>query len=453
MDKILRASLAKSVILTLICVGASIALDHISLPYVGSGLSPFMSETLAPRVGVIGIWPLISGFFLVEMVALFLPPFHRWRHQAEAGRNRLNLASIFVSLVIAVWTSYKYVVAFSSPSPLVGVWFLVLLLVAAFIFRIGLMAMISRLGVGNGFCVLLLGDALGGFGADLKRHVPHLRSKLMEFPQFEDRLLQTVFLILSVGVVGFVLYRIFRGESLKVKSQADTSLRVETPLLPQSLFLLDLAGTVAGAPLMLTAMGISFGALSGFFSQQGGRGYSPWVMQWTHAALLILASYVGYRLFSTGKAINRDLQGQALVDEVAADRTNLRRSLLQGCLLALLLFDLNNPFIKFDFQLGYVLTMVALIGCIAILLDLRASLRFISQHGLGQKVVDFDNCHLAALAKALLQQNKIPCRLDGYLYRRLYFLTQPVAKIRLFVREQDVARTGELLDLKSVSIL
>ncbi len=146
---------------------------------------PFIDLELAKAIGrgswiptslilgpfALGLWPVISGFILVELVTLAVPRWNLRRHGDLVFRGLMNKTAIAAGLLLAFAQAYFVAGFLNSTSVLSGfgmvpdsgvAFYLTFALTqTAGTGVITILALtISRAGLGNGFAVLLLADTL-----------------------------------------------------------------------------------------------------------------------------------------------------------------------------------------------------------------------------------------------------------------------------------------------------
>jgi plasmid stabilization system protein ParE len=133
----------------------------------------WISTSLLLGPFALSIWPIVSGFILVELVTLAVPRWSHRRHGDPAFRGQMNKIAIVLGMVLAFAQGYMGAVVVSSQSlaygfdigmvPHPGMAFNLsfALTQAAGTGVITILAItVSRAGLGNGFAVVLLADTL-----------------------------------------------------------------------------------------------------------------------------------------------------------------------------------------------------------------------------------------------------------------------------------------------------
>lgn len=119
-------------------------------------------QLLGPMPGVLslGLGPVLTGFLLVELVALAVPRWRPLRHGGPAGRARLGVATALVSLALAGfqgWMVATWQRQLVGPLAGPGDTAVIAVTLAAGVFALVALAwVVDRFGLGNGYSVLLL---------------------------------------------------------------------------------------------------------------------------------------------------------------------------------------------------------------------------------------------------------------------------------------------------------
>lgn len=122
----------------------------------------------------LGLWPVISAFIIVEIIALLVPPLRRLRHAGPAGRAKLLRATYPLAIGFALLQAYFITSWLMTIAPFPGgptllrnpsastMGLTVLTLAAGPAAYVAIAMLIDRRGVGNGYSVIL---AIGGLQA------------------------------------------------------------------------------------------------------------------------------------------------------------------------------------------------------------------------------------------------------------------------------------------------
>lgn len=151
------------------------------------------------RLLQVGMAPFISGFLLVEIVALLLPPLRARRVGSAAERAPLNTIALILGsgmLVLQLINIVRYTEATHGGLPPPAVLWTQLLLAHALM--LGLTVAISRWGLGNGFAVVIAATTIN----QILIAVDELaRASASPETPLGARLLPVLLLLAAVGVV------------------------------------------------------------------------------------------------------------------------------------------------------------------------------------------------------------------------------------------------------------
>ncbi|MBL6989920.1 MAG: hypothetical protein ISR65_09080 [Bacteriovoracaceae bacterium] len=169
-----RAAVLKSLIITVFLYGIYQAGHFFSIVAIlGNSttlLDVFMRKQGSTSFFALGFMPALTGYFVIEIVFVMIPPLKKIRNNKLSGRKIINKGSQGVSFIMATYLAWNLVrilqVARDVTGELVLVnqSFMILILHALFFvagFGVLLLIgnLISRFGVGNGFCIMI---AMGG---------------------------------------------------------------------------------------------------------------------------------------------------------------------------------------------------------------------------------------------------------------------------------------------------
>lgn len=409
--------------------------------------TPFAPTT---EITYLGLRPALTAFILVELLSLFLPPLDRFRRQGVAGRRKINRVAVVAWLLLAVAQSYFLAGTLLSSGPphamLSGDDFnsgispaafrciTILAWTGASVACYFLAEIVSRLGVGNGFCLLMLGD-------DVIWRVYELTQvgRLASLPRGE-RFDLTPLLTLAVGGAG--AWWVFRRRVAVAGRTADgKTLDFELPLLPQGLPTMTIASGVATMCVLLVELirnhwpGMDFSATSA---------YGPALL-----LLLVILSAALWRLFSGPECVERGTSSRLRFD---ADLPARLRQQARWALAAMVGASLGLRVLQY-FGVTVALpsddwgshTLVLLMIAAILCRDAYEQWKFTERCGRAVRVTKFDNVHLAAYVRGLLQSHGIDHYIQAYHLRRLLFVLGPLYKMALYVPTDRVDAVCELI--------
>ncbi len=160
-------SVVAAVVVSVLAAAVAPALSFVPLPYVDGLLSLSTSNLAGLSVGALGITPWIEAAIVVEIAALLVPRWRRLRHGGPATRERLARASLVVGAVVAIAEAAMHVAwlrgadleelapalrTFEANIVVVGA-----LVVGCCLARLAVVV-VERIGIGNGFAVVIAGN-------------------------------------------------------------------------------------------------------------------------------------------------------------------------------------------------------------------------------------------------------------------------------------------------------
>lgn len=391
------------------------------------------------RVSVLGLGltPFLSGFVIVELLSFVIPQGRRLRQGGIAGRRRLNAFAVRLAVVVGIVQAkglLLWLQSATSPAgaPLVpnpGMGFSVLAgmtLLAGTGIAFLIASLVSRWGLGNGFCVLMV----------LSPFVPSL---LVRGLVDQDLGLTIVPLepIAWILAIGLLLYRFAAQEPVPAKGPRQEEVPFVRPAFQQGLVPLIWTYTAVGAYWSWVGDGAD-----------AARAHLPAILG---AAVLVAGlSLATFHLFSSRKRLEKNLPPGSLppTGEVAGGR-----SLVEATGLLLLLgvgFLAGRWLLGFQGPLGFpVLVMLVALG-----FDVVEEWRFRKAHGKAvTRLLELDNVHLASYLRGLLRAHGIDALARTYHYRSLFFFFQPLVKMDLVVPASQLDRSRELVRPDELSIV
>lgn len=156
----------------------------------------------------LGVMPFVSGFVIVEVIALLVPSWRPLRTGDRNGRATLNRRSVLLGLIFVASQSLVLSVGLQGMGiinpmePLQRLMF-VLTLIGAAMVQLTFVQVVNRDGMGGGFAILLLADMIRGASMPIWR-------PLFAGVSNEDSSSNLLLGILSIVIVVVVVLRLFR---------------------------------------------------------------------------------------------------------------------------------------------------------------------------------------------------------------------------------------------------
>jgi len=438
----------KRLLWTLALLGFWSIVRHVSLPGIDK---EFMMQLggLAENLGIrfslfsLGLMPYITACVVVEIAALLVQPFKRWRlKDGVPGRARLTRAALFLTVVIGIMHGSALVWQVGSMAD--GHVFvdngtafkslIVLTLVAAMFFIIWIAAQISAKGCGHGISLIILSGMVGGIPQDFVNAL-RLYKKALSSPQF------IMPLVALAGAIALIVYieRITRQVPVRYADGTETAFPIK----------LTTAGTqpVSWAYGLL-ALSFFFVPVNEAFSPES-RPVSSWIVANLHqgtvvytaasAVLIIILYFVFTALFFNPREMIEYLRERNA--SVVPDEIDGKRDLYRGLECMALIGSLYLVLVPLSFKviwwlLGTEVTRVngiSLIVAVCITLDLTGELLFRWRSDSLVRIAEFHEPWKAGLLRSLLEKEKVPCIVRGYYHRSLLYLFGPYIEMPVLV--------------------
>jgi preprotein translocase subunit SecY len=119
-------------------------------------------------VASMGVYPYITASIIIILLVPVIPKLQALSQEGEAGRNRINLITHWLTVPLAGLSGYGQLVllqrsqAVSATTPLLTVT-MVLSLIAGTMFLVWLGELITEYGIGNGISIIIFGGIVAGY--------------------------------------------------------------------------------------------------------------------------------------------------------------------------------------------------------------------------------------------------------------------------------------------------
>ncbi|MEO8656856.1 MAG: hypothetical protein ABI693_00210 [Bryobacteraceae bacterium] len=385
------------------------------------------------RFGVmaLGVTPLVGSFVFIELSSFVFPITRKLRRGGSAGRAKLNALAIRFGFGFALFQAFTIAIALQNASPPGGVVFVthpgplfVLSTIAtlsagtALTYLLG--RLISRWGLGNGFCVILLHDAVWrAFGLAYKS-VP---ATGLSFGSVVGDLIW-------LAAIALLVWRFSLRQQAALIDAGQESIPVLTlPAFPQGIL-----------PVLWAYAIITFlSPLKSVLASLVWLTQSP-IDLFLIAVLIVALSFGACSLFSGRGRLSRNLPHGVLPP--AGGVIPLQSLILTTALLAV--FGAGFPVADryLDLRLA-VFGFPGLAMAVAFGFDIVAEWRFRHRHRDHVAcLLEMDNVYCAAYLHGLLAKQGFDSLIRTFHYRSLFFDFGPLVKMELLVpaAELDPAR-------------
>ncbi len=384
----------------------------------------------------LGFMPAISGYLLVEIVFLIIPRLRDIRNNGLAGRQFINRWGLGLSLVIAIQQSWSLVRTIEISGNTYGLSLMQdptlltsvshsLFFIAGFALVLLIGSLISKYGIGNGFCIMIGSSVLEEVYRNVVHYIQYINTNNIRANY------------LGFLVLASLLYFIF---NLLMKKDWSASLLNENPnsIIPIPYFLqgatiLTFAASLYELPSTLQSFGVNIPKLPE---------YGTWTYSLILVALTVISSIFGHWIFSGGKRISSNL-----FIEDRAISLSLRPLVHSTITLSLLCLAFTMP-LPFGNQMFIpnTISLFSAITLIAIAIDVCKQLRLILNKGDLVEICELDNVYLASHLQQILTSSQVNYTIQGFQYRRLYFFFQPFIKMKLLVPVSEREKAQNILN-------
>jgi len=412
------------------------------LPGIDTSSLEHLGGSFGVNVMALGITPFVASFVFVELSSFVLPMAGKLRRGGIAGRSKLNTFAIRLGLgmallqAVGIATALQQTVAPGGVSVVLHPGLLFILssattLVAGATLAFLVAKLVSRWGVGNGFCLIILLEYVWRAFAQAHNSAP--ATDLV----FGNMLEGLAWLV----AIGLLVWRF----ALRSQAALRDSRQEMIPLLALTAF-------PQGTLPVIWAYGIFnfLSSLRSVFALPRGVERSPIALLFM--TVLIAAFSLGaFHLFSSRERLERNLPPGALPPEGGAIP---RRSLLQSTAL-LVVFGVGFPagerYLDFRFAVfGFPVIVMA----VALGFDLVAEWRFRQRHG--DRVaclIEMDNVYYAGYLHGFLAKQGFDSLIRAFHYRSLFFDLLPIVKIELLVPAAELKPVQEIIRPERIEVV
>lgn len=383
----------------------------------------------------------MSGFLIVEIIFIIIPPLRKIRNMGFDGRKLITKCSIVASFVIAGLQSFNLVKILMSSNlsfsfPLVADYpfganlFYSSFYIVGFALVLFLGLLISRYGIGNGFCIIIAGDAIIETVGMIKSNFNYMKDNYLD-PNY----IGYICLIAISCLIFHLLYK--KDVNINIKSETIKNLRL--PFFLQGIALLSLGTAFITVPLKQLGINLVHAATKG-----------SWSFAFIMFIVTIIISLLGHWIFSSKARISSHLSipKDSIEDNYLPHL--FRSTLVLGCIF--FLFSIPFPMWNQKF-IPTIMSLSVLILFIAILIDTLEEAKFINNNNDYLPLCSLDNVHFASLLKDKLNEQGVSHHIQGYQYRRLLFFLQPFIKMKILVAASEQNKAKEIFEAHKVDLI
>ena len=446
----------------LITIGLLVFFSLLSLiPLPGVDLSGLPDNLLtrsfnSSRISIcaLGIMPYISAYIFVEVFSLVIPPLKGWRGQKKEGRRKLTIAARWLTLLLCLVQGVGISMALKQMilpdgSLLVGSTGLefslmvIITLTACVFINLWVADQITTKGIGHGISMLVFsGLAVRLFSSLISSFRNTLPGRIL----MED-IVQIIFVLFFLFLAAAFIVFMERGES-NMKVRLKNSGLIDLP------FKYNTAGVVpasfAFSIVMLPSTLVYF---VGHYSFPEYFQYGTLTYFIAYTIITIILFFLFTSLYYDSDKILSFLKGRTaepvLPEGVSFEKLlDKKLTLFAICGIAYLCVYsvLLNPAI----HIVVVISGLSLISLVSISLDIFEEVKARKEYGYFVKIGEFQKPYEAKFIKNMLEQNNIPCFLEGYYHRGILYFFGPYIEISLCVQRE---KESEALNIIAESLI
>ena len=391
----------------------------------------------------LGFIPAAAGFFCVEILSFIVPRLKKHRNGGVDGRKILNYYSIATVVLFAVLEASALATIFYflntvPEKPVIQDFSVntVILLVGFFLIGFGILiwlgVVISRHGIGNGFCILIVYGTIKTMGLNLYWYIADTSSL-----NNEQNLLGIGFMLVIIAI----LVEEIRKPAKLQATLSENKVFFEIPMFPQGIMPIY---WTAYLTLLLSSLSNTYGF--DFKYDPSGLGYLV-----PFSIGLLVTGFVSYSLICAPAKITNNTFGKLQFQE--GWESQVKRAAKKGILMMAILSLLLSTLLIGEIRDYFIEPLFDLIIITVISRDIFYQYKFMSNVKKHKVLHDFDNVHYVTMLKGTFERENIKFCIQGFEYRKLYFFFNPLYKMKIMVADSDFERARELADLDNIKII
>ncbi|MFC1840010.1 preprotein translocase subunit SecY [Thermodesulfobacteriota bacterium] len=433
-------------------------LCFIPLPYIdlsgyddpGSLLSFYGFTRIS--IVALGIMPFISAYIFVEMFSLVIPAMKRWRSQKKEGRRKLFIAARWLTLVLCIIQGFGISISLERmtgtggsllvSSPGWGFRFITVLTLTAGVFVLLWIAdRITARGIGNGISIMII----TGIAFSLFPNLYGLFKVILSGSALMETTVTTIFILfIHFLAVAIILFMERRESSIKVRMNNGSMIDLPFKYNIAGVEPAGFAASIVMLPFTITFFTSSYHDFLNLFQ--------PATL--TYSITLTIITVIFYFLFTSlyydpDKILSflRSKNGEPVLKEGASFEKLLDKKLtplaIYGTIYLCLFAVLVTPAVHIYIVIGG----ISLIRLVSISLDIINEVKA-RKNGFFVKIEEFQKPYEARFVKNLLDQNNIPCFLEGYYHRSILYFFGPYVEVSLYVKKEKESEALNIVKIK-----
>ena len=416
------------------------------IPVPGVHLTRFSNEVTKRyflsrfSINALGIMPYISAYILVEVFSLVVPTLKRWRGEKQEGRRKLTVAAKWLTLIICLVQGFGICVtlermtngygsmAVIMPGPEFGLIVIITLTACVFV-NLWIADLITFRGIGNGISMLIFSGAAVRLYSGL---VTSFKQKILLGENFMDNTVTMIFVLLIIFAAGAFILFMERGEynikvNIKNNGLVDLPFKYNTAGIEPAVF--------AASFVMIPATFMRFYSWHPEFF--GYFRYGTLTYFITCMIILIFLFFLFTSLyFDPDKILSflKKKNGEPVLPEGVSLEKLLDKKLTLFAVWGTVYLCVYSVLLRPGINIYIVVSGLVLIRFVAASLDIINEVKTRKKYGCFVKIDEIQKPYEAKFIKNLLEQKGIPCFLEGYYHRSIYYFFGPFIGISIYVQ-------------------
>jgi preprotein translocase subunit SecY len=414
-------------------------------------------------VGALGIMPYLTAYMLVELSALFVPKFKTWRAGGPDGRSKLRRLALFATIIIAFAQGYGVATGIELindgafvPHPGIMFRLITILTMTAVVFLlVWISDLITKRGIGHGISILIGSGIvvrffIRAFG-QANRMISEVKlANIGGPPPLFPIVVKVLFVILIITAL-FTLIAFIERYHKKIHVKLEDGKDAYIPLK------LTAAGIIPAsllAPIILFIPVMLLGTFGNKSIQQlaaslvfGGTAYYIVLFPLVIIFYFFLSAqfYNPEKLSAFVSAKNAEMAPHSEADVGSNFDKTLKLFTILGALYLFAIVALYR-WLFWPKAAAVVFSGLVLIQIVAISMDIWGELKARKQMGELVKVRECHDIPKAGYLKSILESHGIPCHVQGYYHRALYYIFGPYLEMPVLVPEANQSEAEELAE-------
>ncbi|MBN1906670.1 MAG: DUF2007 domain-containing protein [Deltaproteobacteria bacterium] len=432
----------------LLCI---IPLPGVDLSGVSGNLVSRYLNSARLSIGALGIMPYFSAYFLVEILSLVLPPLNRWRREKHEGRRKLTVTARWLTLVLSVVQGLGIAITLSKMSRpdgspvlastgLESSLIIVITLTACVFINLWIADLITSRGIGHGISMLIFTGVIASLFSDLSFS---FNNTMFVMNRMDGLVKIFIMLLILFGSGALSVYMERRKYDLEVKLKNNSNAVMPFKYNISGITPASLAGTIFMIPASVTYFTRSYPDFVKYFQ------YGTWTYFITVTILMaVIYFWITAMYYNPDKILNflRAKNSEPILSNDVSFEKMLDKKLITLTRWGAAYLFVYSVLLNRGITTWIVFSGITVIEFVSISLDIINDVKARKKYGKFVKIDEFQKPYEAGFIKNLLDQNSIPCFLEGYHLRSLYYFFGPFVGISLYVQ-----RDKELEALKIIA--